>query len=171
MNGLKHQTVDSAFGIVVDLFGPMSLRRNDMVLLGESRVSPRFEELQTARDATRGRLKIRGDSAYINFGAICTYNKNANLTEREHAENIAYKSVRESIEWGYGTTAALFRYLQNLGKLQVMKAEKTYQVYTVATILRNCHVIFYGCQKSCFFNVAPGRSDAMPTLTQYLHQL
>ena len=35
LNGLKHQTVDSAYGFTVDLFGPTSLRRNDLTLLRE----------------------------------------------------------------------------------------------------------------------------------------
>jgi hypothetical protein len=33
LNGLKHQTVDNAYGFTVDLFGPTSLRRNDLTLL------------------------------------------------------------------------------------------------------------------------------------------
>jgi hypothetical protein len=33
MHGLKHQTVDNAFGFTVDMYGPTSLRRNDLALL------------------------------------------------------------------------------------------------------------------------------------------
>jgi len=122
MNGLKHQTVDSAFGLVVDLYGPLSLRLNDLTLLAESDINRRFRDLQINRDLTKGFLRIRGDSAYPVFEAICSYIKGVNLTDQQKLENRVYKVVRESIEWSYGTTAALFKYLQNLDKLQTTSA-------------------------------------------------
>jgi hypothetical protein len=171
MNGLKHQTLESAFGLVIDLFGPMSLRRNDMRLLGLSGIIDKFEEMQLNRDESKGILKFRGDSAYPNIRVVQSYLKTtANgppLTERSKLENSVYKSVRESIEWSYGSTAAKFKYLTNLEKLQVMKGTKTLKVYTVATILRNIHVILYGSQTSNYFEFE--RSD-LPTLEDYLRQ-
>ena len=139
-----------------------------MILLADSRISDRLEELQRNRAPADGICKTRGDSAYFVLGMVTTYHKGDNLTEREKLENYVYKVIRESIEWNYGTTAALFNYLTNLDKLQIMNSLKTLKVYTVATILRNCHVILYGGQTSNYFNI--GRDD-MPTLEQYLGQL
>jgi hypothetical protein len=124
--------------------------------------------LQLNRNPAAGLLRVRGDSAYPTFEAICSYIKGQNLTAQDRFENHVYKIVRESIEWGYGTTAALFKYLQNLQKLQLMKGDKVKKVYTVATILRNCHVILYGGQTSSFFGVGTGQ---MPNLQQYLRQM
>ena len=98
---------------------------------------------------------------------MSSYHKGDGLTAREKLENRTLKTIRESIEWNYGTTAAMFKYLENLDKLKIMKGTTTLKVYTVATILRNCHVIFYGCQTSNFFNIC--KSD-FPTLRQYLRQ-
>jgi hypothetical protein len=67
--------------------------------------------------------------------------------------NHAMKSVRISIEWNYGYTASLFRYLTNTGKLQVLGGETTAKVYTVATIMRNLHVILNGGQSSNYFGL------------------
>ena len=32
IHGLKHQTVDNAYGLTVDMYGPATLRRNDLAL-------------------------------------------------------------------------------------------------------------------------------------------
>ena len=44
IHGLKHQTVDIAHGLTIDLHGPMSLRRNDLTLLRESDIVNRLRE-------------------------------------------------------------------------------------------------------------------------------
>ena len=64
------------------------------------------------------------------------------------------KKVRISIEWDYGHCASLFKYVTNKRKLKVLKGEIISKVYTVATIFRNIHAGFYGCQTSNYFNVA-----------------
>eukprot|EP01035_Chromulina_nebulosa_P020050 gene20050-26030_t len=39
--GLKHQTIDCAFGMTVDMFGPWSLHNNDLKLFRESNINNR----------------------------------------------------------------------------------------------------------------------------------
>jgi len=63
------------------------------------------------------------------------------------------KSVRISIEWNYGYTASLFRYVANTDKLHVMGSDAVAKVYTVCTILRNIHVILRGSQSSNYFRL------------------
>ena len=63
------------------------------------------------------------------------------------------KTVRISIEWDYGFTATLFKYLCNTAKLKLLQNnEKVSKVYTVATLLRNMYIALYGCQTSNYFN-------------------
>jgi len=45
VHGLKHQTVDSAFGMTLDMYGPYSLRKNDLKLLAFSRINARLRDL------------------------------------------------------------------------------------------------------------------------------
>ena len=67
--------------------------------------------------------------------------------------NNAMKRVRISIEWDYGFTASLFKYICTESKLKLLKdSEKVSKVYTVATLLRNFYIALYGCQTSNYFN-------------------
>ena len=83
------------------------------------------------------------------------------------AENKAYTKVRISIEWNYGATGNLYGYLNNHSKLKLLSSNVVSNVFTVATILRNCHVALYGCETSNYFNIY------MPQqfLESYLKQL
>jgi hypothetical protein len=61
LNGLKHQTVDNAYGFTVDMFGPTSLRRNDLTLLRLSNINDRQAKLQRGSE---DQFMTFGDSAY-----------------------------------------------------------------------------------------------------------
>ena len=63
------------------------------------------------------------------------------------------KAWRISIEWNYGFTSNLFGYLKNLNKLRLMNEGKVAKIYTIATLLRNCHVCLYGSISSSYFNL------------------
>lgn len=145
IHGLKHQTFDLAYGMTADLFGPCSLRRNDLRLLGRSNINGRLQNLS--------RLGAFGDSIYPRLSNIMTYWKTAHNTQRMILENQAYKSVRISIEWNYMVTANLYSYLAQFDKLKVMKGGVVSKIYTVATILRNCHVALYGSLTSNYFEL------------------
>ena len=45
LNGLKHQTVNNAGGFTEDMYGPTSLRRNDLILLRDSNINDRIAAL------------------------------------------------------------------------------------------------------------------------------
>ena len=61
--------------------------------------------------------------------------------------------MRIAIEWNYGGTAALYKYITHKEKLRVMASKTVAKVYTVATLLRNSHVMLYGCQSSNYFDL------------------
>jgi hypothetical protein len=42
IHGLKHQTVDNAYGITEDIYGPTSLRSNYMHLSRDSAINDRY---------------------------------------------------------------------------------------------------------------------------------
>ena len=150
IHGLKHQTLDLAHGFTIDMFGPTSLRRSDLHLLAESNINTRLAEVQ---EGSAKQLKGFGDSIYPNDSHVDSYHKGTDLTVRQRRENGKMKRVRIAIEWNYGVTANLFRYLKNIQKLKVMNGATVAKVYTVATILRNCHVALYGGISSSYFNI------------------
>ena len=145
LNGLKHQTINNAGGFVEDMYGPTSLRRNDLILLRDSNINDRFA-LGTA-------LKIFGDSAYKVKSNLRSYFMLKDNTPAMKTWNNAMKKVRISIEWDYGATASLFKYICNDQKLKLLQdKDKVSKVYTVAILLRNFHIALYGCQTSNYFN-------------------
>jgi len=146
IHGLKHQTFDNAYGITMDMYGPTSLRRNDLKLLGLSRLNQRLQQLQAPKGAF-------GDSIYPTLSHISSYFKNNPNTPRQILINNAYKKVRISIEWNYMVTANTFSYLKKLNKLKIMKTTIVSKIYTVCTFLRNCHICLYGGISSGYFNL------------------
>ena len=156
VHGLKHQTIDTAHGITVEIYGPTSLRRNDLTLLRDSNINGRLAQLQADLLHVEELLHIFGDSAYPELSHLHSYLKNRlDLTaEYQRKYNSAMKKVRISIEWNYGFTATLFKYLQDYSKLKLLESPVVSKVYTVCTILRNCYAILYGCQTSNYFNLS-----------------
>jgi len=150
IHGLKHQTVDNAFGFTMDMFGPTTVRRNDLALLRTSMLEQRLDAL-FVNDVNK--FKVYGDSIYPHLTYITSSYRNQNLTRRQKDENYFYKSARISIEWNYGVTANYFRYLKNINKLKLMHSNQLTKIYRVCTFLRNCHVALYGSISSSYFEL------------------
>jgi hypothetical protein len=158
IHGLKHQTVDNAFGITEDMFGPEPLRRHDTILYNDSNINDRFgaEQGAVVRDE---RCCIFGDSAYKTEEYVRSYYKTDYYADDPELQrklvlwNRGAKHCRISIEWNYGVTGALFRYVINPTKLKVLKGEIVSRIYTVATLFRNFHVCMYGCNTSAYFGL------------------
>eukprot|EP00428_Durinskia_dybowskii_P083419 CAMPEP_0170448640 /NCGR_PEP_ID=MMETSP0117_2-20130122/50821_1 /TAXON_ID=400756 /ORGANISM="Durinskia baltica, Strain CSIRO CS-38" /LENGTH=177 /DNA_ID=CAMNT_0010709833 /DNA_START=158 /DNA_END=688 /DNA_ORIENTATION=+ len=70
VHGLKHQTVNNAFGFTVDIAGPTSLRRNDLQVLRSSEINERMAALQELNDI---QYIIFGDSAYKRLSHLMSY--------------------------------------------------------------------------------------------------
>ena len=149
VHGLKNQTVDTAFGMTMDIYGPYSLRKNDLKLLTYSRINARLREIQEGRP---DQLTLYGDSIYPRLSHLHSSWRNAPPGWKRD-ENIGYTKVRISIEWNYAVTGNLFGYLCNHNKLKLLGSSIVSKIYTVATLLRNCHVALYGCETSNYFNV------------------
>jgi hypothetical protein len=154
VHGLKHQTVNNAFGFTVDMTGPESLRRNDLFLLRKSRIVERLKNIQVG-DLMQ--YIIFGDSAYRKSSHLTSYHKAVEGIDGFKEWNRKMKSVRISIEWDYGYTATLFKYITNQEKLKVLGSRTVARIYTVCTILRNIRIGYYGCQTSNYFDLeVPG---------------
>ena len=108
VHGLKHQTVDSAFGLAIDIFGPTSLRKNDVTLLRESKINERVQRECQTLDYE---YAIFGDSAYRTYTHLRSYMPSNSIETRRWNGRI--KSVQISIEWSHMATASLFKYVRN----------------------------------------------------------
>lgn len=115
-HGLKHQTVDCAYGMTVHLYGPHSLRRNDLYLLSHSEVNEKFTILQ---EHSPVQLKIYGDTIYPTLSHVRSANGKFGTAE-EKVQDANFAKVRISIEWNYGATGLLFGYLTKFSKLKLL---------------------------------------------------
>jgi hypothetical protein len=137
IHGLKHQTRENAYGMCEDIYGPTSLRKNDLRLLGNSRLNGRLNALPR-------QWQTYGDSIYPLLTNI--------MSGGQHSQ--FWKKLRCSIEWNYSVTSYnLFKYLSHFNKLRLLSSDKVTKVYTVGTFLRNCHVALYGCQSMEYFDL------------------
>jgi hypothetical protein len=96
---------------------------------------------------------IFGDSAYKVDDYLRSYLQWQERVDGYTEWNAAMKRVRISIEWNYGYTINLFRYIGQKHKLKVMKKGSVKRVYTICTLLRNLHIGFEGGQTSNYFNL------------------
>jgi hypothetical protein len=147
----------------MDMFGPTSLRRNDLTLLRLSTINECLCDLQAEVEA-KDHFHIFGESAYMQMSNLKSYFKSEGDIDKRKW-NSAMKKVRISIEWNYGYQASLFGYLANTRKLKLLESTTVTKVYTVATLLRNFHTISYGGQSSNYFNL----SFPANTLVHYIN--
>ena len=155
--------MDNAFGFTEDIYGPTSLRHHDLNLLYDSKINNRFKVLQ---QGNVDQYIVFGDSAYPKESHLTTYKERRDANNDHVNWNKAMKHVRISIEWNYGHTATLFKYVRKRDKLKLLSKARVAQIYTVATLFRNFHVACYGSQSSSYF----GLEMPTDTLTYYINQ-
>jgi hypothetical protein len=155
VDGLKHQTIDCALGMTVDMTGPTSFRRNELILLIESHINERLRNLCVEDENDPIDYCIFGDSAYVIMSNLGTYIKKIDreLTAEEEDWNSAMKNVRLAIDWNYMVTKTLFNYVGNEGKLKLLEREAVARIYTVATLFRNFFVACGQGQSITYFNL------------------
>lgn len=153
LHGFKWQTVDLPNGMNFHVWGPKSVRHNDLFMLDESRINQLLAELQTGENL---QFKVYGDSAYIvvNETHIRARHYGDNLSPRQILENRALSSCREIIEWDYGDVGKYWAYVNFRNALKMRKSPVG-QHYFVALLLRNAYVTMNGCNTARYFNIFP----------------
>lgn len=162
MHGMKWQTVDLPNGMNFHVWGPVSLRHNDMYTLHHSHINDLIANLQTA-DILK--YAIYGDSAYCItlYDFILARHDNPVNTPRENAENRSMSSCREVIEWDYGDVGTLWAYVDYKKVLQLRKMPVG-RIYFAAMLLRNAYVTMNGCNTATFYECMP------PTFEHWVSQ-
>ena len=85
------------------MYGPVTLRRNDLLLLSRSNLNNR---LATIQEDDEDQFIIFDDSAYLFQSHIRSYHLNIENDIEFRRWNYAMKKVRISIEWNYGYTTS-----------------------------------------------------------------
>jgi hypothetical protein len=81
VHGLKHQTVDIAYGMTIDLFGPISFHHNDLHLLRQSRLNQCLREIQLGVEQ---QLILYGDNIYPALSHLRNSIKNLIADNEQH---------------------------------------------------------------------------------------
>jgi hypothetical protein len=147
IHGLKHQTIDNAMGMTMDVYGPTSVRRNDLTLYRLSGINERIGRLSANEEYD---YCVFGDSAYGVDTHFRSYIKNS-CTSLQKQWNRSMTSVRISIEWNYMATASLWPYVGSKRKLKILQSTRISRIYITATLLRNFHSCLYGNETSKYF--------------------
>jgi hypothetical protein len=155
LHGFKWQTVDLPNGMNFHVYGPVSVRHNDLYTLHHSDINGKLDRLQSRNTL---KFKIYGDSAYFNLSLDFVRSKHdpedPAYNARLQLENRALSSVREVIEWDYGEVGkywAMTHYKYGLRMMGVPVAK----IYLTALILRNAHCTMNGNLTSSYFEFMP----------------
>ena len=153
IHGMKWQTIDLPNGMNFHVYGPISVRRNDLTSARWSRINTKMQMLQVNDEY---KYCVYGDSAYllVSYDFVQARHNNAANTPRQLLENKSLASCRETIEWDYGDIGRYWAFLEykNVLKLRAMPVG---QMCLIAMILRNAHVTMNGCNTAESFMCIP----------------
>ena len=143
LHGLKWQTVTMANGMEFDVWGPVSVRHNDLFTLHHSRI---LEKLAALQEDMELKFKIYGDSAYDDDELLVS------------GAGRGMSSERESIEWRYKDLKMQWKYLDYKHCLK-LRRQPLAKIVFVAMLLSNAQCTMYGCETASYFNCPPPRFE------------
>jgi hypothetical protein len=160
-HGLKWQTVDLPNGMNYHVWGPVSLRHNDLYTYGLSDINNIIANSQAGNAL---QYRIYGDSAYAVLIESHMSYAMPNAHGADAFTNVCLSSCRETIEWNYGDLARLWKIVDWHHGLK-LRLNNVHDIVNVAFIMRNAYVAMNGCQTSDFFDCLP------PTFEEWLQGL
>jgi len=157
-HGIKYQTVDLPCGLHFNVWGPESIRHNDLESWEHSDVHQKVIDCQAGMAL---KFKIYGDSAYQYIVDDTLASRYLNPSTTEVVTNEAMSSCRECIEWHYGELKQYFKIIDYIHGMKLMQMDVT-SIVNSCFILRNAHTCMNGNKTSEFFNCRP------PTFEEYV---
>jgi hypothetical protein len=164
--GIKHQTFNLPDGHTGHIFGPASMRHNDLYTLRESDFD---NELDSAQNPIYGPL-ANHYVAYVDsifppkrhlrgkHAAAAGHPNKAQLD----ASDRAFNSCRESVEHDYSHADISFPCLNYSKRLKIRGGMPLKEIYFTKVFFRNCLVSLYGNITSSIYECEP------MSLSQYL---
>ena len=145
------------------MYSPVPGSFHDARMLGKSQLMGMMEQSRTRTPIPETGYHLYGDQAHKSTPQIIGPTRH-NPTAQEAACNAAMKSVRISVEWGFGKVKTLFAFN---GYVEGMKLglQPVGEYFGVGTFLTNCHTCMNGSRASDSFLVEP------PLLSEFLFSL
>ena len=142
LHGMKWQTVILANGMDLHVYGPLSVRRNDLTALDKSDIERILREMFNADEII---YIIFGDSAFMVSDMMAT---------NESYPGRGMSSVREIIEWSYKDVKQQWKYCDYKHILQLRK-QPVAKIFFICLLLRNAYVTLHGSQAAEYFVMLP----------------
>ncbi|GAU94084.1 hypothetical protein RvY_05918 [Ramazzottius varieornatus] len=157
---LKYTGVMTLCGIMYLMCGPEPGSFHDAKLLYRSEILNMMKESRTWPPTPETGYYLYGDQAYKSTPQVVDPVR-YNASPLETACNTAMKTLRISVEWGFGKIGNPFFFNKALEALK-LGLQPLGMYFRVATLLTNYHTCLNGSQTSNSFAVEP------PTLAEYL---
>ena len=151
LHGMKWQTVILANGMDLNVYGPLSVRRNDLTALDKSNIERNLREIFDDDEIV---YIMFGDSAFIVSEMMAT---------NESYPGRGMSSVREIIEWSYKDVKQQWKYCDYKHILQLRK-QPVAKIFFLCLLFRNAYVTLHGSQAAEYFTMLP------PSLEQWTSQ-
>eukprot|EP00978_Attheya_sp_CCMP212_P009610 scaffold22791_cov64-Attheya_sp.AAC.2 len=172
-HGIKSQIITAPIGIIVNVWGPGSLRDNDIWYMNESEVDEYLVSLQPeARANLRAFFSCLTDCIYPFTDCLMHLHEapiNGVLTQQQEKENVAMKGMREPVEWPFAGLKVTFGIMQtSMIRWRLLNKNRErndipFKQYRVCCLFYNLRVCASGGSNvSNFFGGKP------PTLDEYL---
>ena len=146
-----------ADGMTLFVWGPASVRRNDLFALGKSQILVKWAAVM-----------VPGVSAYVLYGDSI-YPLRTHLRSKHGAvagplklEEDSMNSCRVSIENGFSLADQLFPFLSWPSNIKLMSGTPVREIYLCKYLFTNMYSCLYGNQSSGRFALNP------PTLESYM---
>lgn len=150
-HGLKWQTVDLPNGMNFHVWGPCSMRHNDIYTYYKSDINNKIANVQLGNQL---QFKIYGDSAYVVLNESHLTHRYEEPSGAQVLTNECMSSCRQCIEWHYGDTSRLWKMIDYAHGLKIRQMNVV-QMVNAAIILRNAHVTMNGNITGEYFQCNP----------------
>lgn len=161
-HGFKSQTVSLPNGLIMDWFGLISMRRNDLYVLQKSNFIARFQAAQERLNIPLDeQFAVYGDGIYPTGSHVVSKRGVQDPAERQL--HVPLCSCRQLVEWHYGEAESMWKYMATPKRLKMLNGRQCLRALAFCKyFLRNFYVCVYHDNTSYRFRIPP------PTLEEYL---
>jgi hypothetical protein len=143
-HGVKFESLDGPNGMTLNIYGPASIRHNDLFMVGRSGINDEMSRIQLGDPLQK---VMYGDSIYVWMSHLRSRH-GPGSTPLQLAEDRAMSSAREAVEHNFGEADQLFPYISHHKNLKILSGQPIGAIYFTKMLFRNLYVCLYGNKTS-----------------------
>ena len=118
----------------MDLFGPISGRHHDLIMVRESNINNRMRDLQIGHE---NQYTMYADKGYVDLTHLVAAYHGAHLTQPQIQINGVLSLVRVTVEWCFGKIAECQKYL-DFPRAQQNAVAASRQILSLRCTINEC---------------------------------